>query len=273
MHSIVSSPFAALRLRGVTASAMIVLAFMPVRSGAQAPQPTGAPAQTFAAIDESLLQQADDALASTALRLTNGAPVSQENAVAPADEIPAAMPLPRAGRESTAAQQRVQQLRPVVAPILRAEGVPPELTAVILVESGGNPAALSPKGARGLWQLMPDTARRYGLQVDGERDERLDIEKSTRAAARYLSDLHVQFGSWPLVLAAYNTGEQNIERAIARSHSVEFSVLSASGRIPLETRNYVPAVMAAMKDRGLTSLFTQHGTGQRPAMVFALSAQ
>ena len=105
--------------------------------------------------------------------------------------------------------------------------------------------ALSPKGARGIWQLMPDTARRYGLTVDASEDDRLDIEKSTLAAARYLRDLHSEFGSWPLALAAYNTGEQNLQHAIDRSQSTDFNVLSTLRLLPLETRNYVPAVLAA----------------------------
>ena len=82
-----------------------------------------------------------------------------------------------------AAIDRVNKLKPIVEPILRREGVPVELSAVILVESGGLPAALSPKGARGVWQFMPNTARRYGLVVSGLQDDRLDLYKSTHAAA------------------------------------------------------------------------------------------
>ncbi len=146
---------------------------------------------------------------------------------------------------TSAASSRVALLRPVLDPILHEAGIPTELAAVVLVESGGNPMALSPKGARGIWQLMPDTARRYGLIVDNTEDDRLDIEKSTRAAAHYLSDLHAQFGAWSLALAAYNTGEQNLQAAIERSRSTDFTVLSSLGLLPLETRNYVPAVFAA----------------------------
>ena len=81
-------------------------------------------------------------------------------------------------------------------------GLPQWLTSVVVVESGGNPNALSPKGARGLWQLMPQTARRYGLRVDDGVDERLDPMKSTYAAVRYLHDLYGTFQEWPLTLAA-----------------------------------------------------------------------
>lgn len=146
---------------------------------------------------------------------------------------------------SLGAIDRVQQLRPVIEPILREERVPTELSAVALVESGGQPNALSPKGARGVWQFMPDTARRYGLIVTLERDERLDIQRSTRAAARYLRDLFEQFGDWQLAFAAYNAGGGLVQRAIDRSGSRDFSKLSRS--VPLETRKYVPAVVAATK--------------------------
>jgi len=142
---------------------------------------------------------------------------------------------------------RTQQLRPVLEPILRQEGIPAELSAVVLVESGGQPAALSPKGARGIWQFMPDTARRYGLFVDRTRDDRTDIEKSTRAAARYLRDLHLRFGNWPLALAAYNAGELAVQGAVKRTGSSDFTAISKTGQIPAETRSYVPAVLAAIK--------------------------
>ena len=143
--------------------------------------------------------------------------------------------------------QRVERLRPIIEPILRQEGLPAELAAIVLVESGGRPDALSPKGARGLWQFMPETARRYGLVVNAERDERLDIERSTRAAARYLRDLYELFGDWRLVFAAYNAGEDLIQHAIDRSGTRDFSRLSSGRLIPPETREYVPAVVAATK--------------------------
>lgn len=155
------------------------------------------------------------------------------------------------GREATirrersrAGVERVRQLRPKVEPILRQEGVPAELSAVLLVESGGQNTALSPKGARGVWQFMPDTARRYGLTVSAERDERLDVSKSTRAAARYLRDLHRQFGDWRLAFAAYNAGERAIERAMGRTRQRDFFAIQPA--LPQETRDYVPAVLSAM---------------------------
>ncbi len=148
---------------------------------------------------------------------------------------------------------RVMELRPVLAPILEDEGVPDEIVAIVLVESGGQPTALSPRGARGIWQFMPDTARRFGLTINSETDDRLDIPKSTRAAARYLHVLHAQFGDWSLAIAAYNAGEIVVRNAVLRSGSKDFALLSSKRLFPAETRAYVPAVMAA------SNLFAPNG--------------
>ncbi len=140
---------------------------------------------------------------------------------------------------------RVTQLRPILTPILRDQGIPEAVVALVLVESAGHIAALSPKGARGIWQFMPDTARRYGLAVTADLDERLDVVKSTGAAAHYLRDLYQRFGDWRLAFAAYNAGEQAVERAVARTGPGDFSRIDAV--LPAETRIYVPAVMHAME--------------------------
>ena len=182
----------------------------------------------FASINERLGKAADTALTFT----TDSAKTANSNdheAPKPTD--------PTVGITTRNSQMHIQS-------ILEREGIPAELSAVMKVESSGNIFALSPKGARGPWQIMPETARRYGLQVDSRIDERVDVEKSTTAAARYLRDLHAQFGSWPLALAAYNTGEANLQRAINRAQSNQFAVLSFLKVIPAETRNYVPAVLA-----------------------------
>jgi len=136
---------------------------------------------------------------------------------------------------------------PAVAAILRTHGLPAELLSVAAVESGFNPVALSPKGALGLWQLMPETARRYGLLVNSQRDERLDPVKSTHAAAQYLNDLHAQFQDWPLALAAYNAGEDRVKRALEQLGARDFWTLSALAALPDETRHYVPAVLAKLE--------------------------
>ena len=141
---------------------------------------------------------------------------------------------------------------PTVASILGGQGLPEALLGVAAVESGFDPTALSPKGALGLWQLMPQTARRYGLVVNARRDDRLDPAKSTYAAANYLKDLYAQFGSWPLALAAYNAGEDRVQRALDRLGARDFWTLRRHSALPEETRRYVPAVLARMNN-GLAS--------------------
>lgn len=138
---------------------------------------------------------------------------------------------------------RLEQYRDSFARILEEEQVPVGLLAVALVESGFNPLALSPKGARGIWQFMPATAARYGLTVQSGNDHRTHPEHSTRAAARYLRFLFNQFGDWKLALAAYNAGEQRVQRIIDRTGIRDFDEMSRRGLLPLETRKYVPAVL------------------------------
>lgn len=225
--------------------------------------PAASPEQPFAAIDASLVDAVNSAIE------TASAPLSVTDPLAhPPQSQTLSAPVVSPRKDP----QRIDPLRPIVQPILAREGVPNQLAAVIRVESGGNPMALSSKGARGLWQLMPDTARRYGLRVDGRLDERLDIEKATTGAARYLRDLYVQFGSWPLALAAYNTGEVNLQRAIDRARSRDFSTLSVLGYLPLETRKYVPAVLAAMGSQFPSVVLSRQDA--RPArFVYATSEE
>ena len=163
-----------------------------------------------------------------------------------------------------------------VQKIFRDYGLPLALLNVAKVESNLDPFALSPKGARGLWQFMPATARRYGLRVDNFRDDRLDAEMSTQAAARYLRDLYEQFDDWPLALAAYNAGEQRVQRAIQRSHGADFWALSATGQLPKETRDYIPSIFKAMRSTGdLSNVFgTSPRSKSRPpgVLLFATPA-
>lgn len=129
--------------------------------------------------------------------------------------------------------------------VFQRYGLPRELAYVAMIESGFNPTAVSRAGAKGLWQFMERTARRYGLRVDRWVDERLDPEKSTVAAAMYLRDLFGQFGSWPLAKAAYNAGELKVTLALQQSSTTDFWVLSRGRVLRDETKRYVPAIMAA----------------------------
>ena len=131
--------------------------------------------------------------------------------------------------------------------VLKQNDLPPELLAVAFVESEFARSAVSSKGATGLWQFMPATAVRYGLELKPFVDDRTDYEKSTVAAARYLTDLHERFGDWLLALAAYNAGEDEVESAIARGRTRDFWALSRLGLLPTETRIYVPKVLGVLR--------------------------
>ena len=128
---------------------------------------------------------------------------------------------------------------------LKRHGLPEDLAFTAMIESGFNPVATSRAGARGLWQFMAATAKRYGLRVDQWVDERLDPEKSTVAAAAYLRDLYNLFGSWFLAQAAYNAGEGAIARAIRATGSNDFWALARTGFLHRETKEFVPQIVAA----------------------------
>jgi membrane-bound lytic murein transglycosylase D len=133
----------------------------------------------------------------------------------------------------------------MIREVFRARGLPEELAFVAMIESGYNPRAVSRAGAKGMWQFMAATARRYGLRVDQWVDERLDPVKSTNAAAAYLHDLHTLFGSWALAKAGYNAGEVKVARAIKLTGTSDFWALAESRYLRQETKNYVPAIHAA----------------------------
>ncbi len=140
---------------------------------------------------------------------------------------------------------RSSQYLGMIREVFRKHGLPEDLAFVAMIESGFNPLAVSRAGAKGLWQFMAGTARRYGLRVDQWVDERYDPEKSTRAAAAYLKDLYEMFGSWTLAKAAYNAGELKIVQAIRAVGSSDFWTLARSRFLKQETKEFVPAIHAA----------------------------
>jgi membrane-bound lytic murein transglycosylase D len=140
---------------------------------------------------------------------------------------------------------------PAMKAILLNEGLPAQLVSIVAVESNFDSGAVSSKGAAGLWQLMPDTARRFGLIVNQERDERFDPLRSTLAAASYLRTLHDEFHDWPLVFAAYNAGERRLEHALDKAQGARFWELPVQSGLPAETRNYVRAVLVHIGDENV----------------------
>lgn len=134
---------------------------------------------------------------------------------------------------------------PMIHRVFEEEGIPKDLAQIALIESSFLPRAHSRASAHGIWQFMPRTGRQYGLTANSIVDERSDPEKATRAAARYLGYLHQLFDDWYLAMAAYNAGEGKIMRAMQRTGARDFWELAASGAIKPETRNYVPAFIAA----------------------------
>ncbi len=202
----------------------------------------------FAQLHERLTGAADSSLA--ALRATSKAPSVEivDSASKQSLTVSATLADIPSSRVN-AAQARLLGLRIDAARIFAEEGVPLELIVVAEIESNFELLALSSKGARGPWQLMPATAQRFGLRVNERTDERIHPERSTRAAARYLRELYAQFGDWLLALAAYNAGEQRVTNAIERGGTRDFWQLAQRRLLPEETRRYVPAVLNPEKLR------------------------
>ena len=147
---------------------------------------------------------------------------------------------------------------PIFEEALEAYQLPLELKYLPIIESALNPKAVSRAGATGLWQFMIGTGKQYGLEVNSLVDERRDPVKSSYAAARYLRDLYKIFGDWNLVIAAYNCGPENINKAIHRANASAGQPQEGENATPInkdywhiypylpaETRGYVPAFIAA----------------------------
>jgi len=142
--------------------------------------------------------------------------------------------------------ERAAPYLPVMQRIFKDEGVPPDLVFLAAVESAFRPNAVSRAKAVGMWQFIAGTAKRYGLRVDYWEDQRLDPEMSARASARYLKDLYDLLGDWPLALSSYNAGEFKVLRSLQRSGKKTFWELKGTRYLRRETREYVPAILAAI---------------------------
>jgi membrane-bound lytic murein transglycosylase D len=140
--------------------------------------------------------------------------------------------------------RRSGQFMAMARKIFREEGVPEDITWLGQVESTWRPPARSWAGASGLWQFVPGTGARFGLRQTAYIDERNGFEKATRASAQYLKWLHDRYNNWELAMAAYNTGEGNVDRAVARAGVADFWAIYPY--IAQETRNYVPNILAVI---------------------------
>ena len=130
--------------------------------------------------------------------------------------------------------------------IFREEGVPEVLAYLPFIESAYDPLAKSRVGARGVWQFMPSAAKMYGLKVDYWIDERVDPEKSCRAAAKYLKFYYKKFGDWTLAIASYNAGPTRINRASKKLNTTDFWEIKKSKYIRHQTKSYIPAFIAGV---------------------------
>lgn len=144
------------------------------------------------------------------------------------------------------ALSRGQRYMPHIREVFASEGIPQDLAYLAMVESAFRPAAYSRAKAKGVWQFISATGKRYGLQQDWWVDERADPEKATRAAAAYLKELYGMFNDWNLAMAAYNAGEGNIQRGINRYKTNDYWELRKTRALRRETKNYVPLIHAAV---------------------------
>ncbi|WP_162054982.1 lytic transglycosylase domain-containing protein [Pontibacter pamirensis] len=142
---------------------------------------------------------------------------------------------------------------PMYEKYLKKHNMPMELKYLSIVESGLNPKALSPVGAAGLWQFMKPTAGDFGLKFNEYVDERLDPEKSTEAALKFLRRLHNTYGDWELAMAAYNCGPGNVNKAIRKAGGGKKTFWEIFPYLPKETRGYIPSMTAV--------IYTMHHAG------------
>jgi membrane-bound lytic murein transglycosylase D len=158
--------------------------------------------------------------------------------------------------------RRGGRYRPLIQRIFDEEGVPSELIYLAQAESGFLPRAVSRRRASGMWQFMQQRGREYGLVQSPYSDDRFDPEKSTRAAARHLSELYRRYGDWYLAMAAYNCGPGVIDRAVERTGYADYWELRRLNVLPRDTANYVPVILAMTimvkngKEYGLEKLET-----------------
>lgn len=168
--------------------------------------------------------------------------------------------------------QRSYRYMPFIQKELKAAGLPTDLAYMVMIESGFSFNATSVADAVGPWQFIEPTGLRYGLQKNWWLDERRDLMKSTRAAIRYMKDLYAEFGSWYLVAASYNMGENGLRRQIKKHGTKDYWMLIQKNALPKETQDYVPKILAAMLIAKAPNLYGFRGLEEMDAFTYDVVA-
>lgn len=166
--------------------------------------------------------------------------------------------------------ERSSRYLPFIQKELREENMPTDLAFMVMIESGFSATAVSSAQAVGPWQFIAATGNRYGLSKNWWLDERKDVEKSTKAAIRYMKDLYQEFGSWYLVAASYNMGEGGLRRKIQKHGTRDYWALIKKNALPLETQEYVPKILAAMLISKAPNLYGFRSLERREILTYDL---
>jgi membrane-bound lytic murein transglycosylase D len=174
--------------------------------------------------------------------------------------------------QSNILQNKADMIFPIIEPILRAYGIPEDFKYIPLVESGFGEGTSS-KGAKGIWQFMPGTARTYGLKVRHGIDERMSVRKSTLAACRYIKELYAEFNSWTLAAAAYNNGEIKLEKAINRQNEDNYFRMHLNRETGVYVYNLIAmkAIISHPKKYGFKDYFKLNNSIPGPSELLAIN--
>lgn len=223
---------------------IFILSLIHVLAHAETPPPTAAvPVQKTLSLKEKLQALSQRTVKTSSDNLIFDLPVTYNANVS---KWIAYYQSPRGGKWFREWLQRSYKYMPFIQKELQNAGLPLDLAYMVMIESGFAPNAVSHADAVGPWQFIEATGARYGLNKTWWLDERRDLKKSTLAAIRYLRDLHSEFGSWYLVAASYNMGENGLRRQIKKYGTTDYWTLIKLKALPAETQEYVPKILAAM---------------------------
>ncbi len=164
--------------------------------------------------------------------------------------------------------ERASAYMPFIQKELNRANLPTDLAFMVMIESGFSPYSVSHANAVGPWQFIESTGSRYGLTKSWWIDERKDFGKSTLAAIKYIKDLHQEFGSWYLVAASYNMGENGLRKQIKKHKTKDYWTLIKLKALPVETQEYVPKILAAMLISKAPNLYGFRDISRREALDY-----